>query len=262
MPSGTEGVVVPNASVDAQEIERFSARAGGWWDAGGSFRPLHSFNPTRLEFMRRHLLEYFNRDAAALRPFTGLSLLDIGCGGGLVSEPMARLGFSVVGLDAGAATIAAARAHGEASGLAIDYRVATVETLAGHEEQFDAVVALELLEHLADRSVFYRSLGEVLRPGGVFIAATLNRTAKSFALAIVGAEYILRWLPRGSHDWRKFVRPSELAFDLRRCGMQIAALAGIGFDPQTGEWRHSADLAVNYIVMAVRPARGNRAALT
>jgi 2-polyprenyl-6-hydroxyphenyl methylase / 3-demethylubiquinone-9 3-methyltransferase len=261
MPSEIEAAPRPNGSVDVQEIDRFAIRAGAWWDPGGSFRALHRFNPARLEFIRRHLLRYFNRDAAALRPFTGLRLLDIGCGGGLVAEPMSRLGFAVTGLDAGAEAIAAARRHGEAAGLTIDYRVASVELLAAHGQQFDVVLALELIEHLADRNVFYRSLGELIRPDGVLIAATLNRTARSFAFAIVGAEYILRWLPQRTHEWRKFVRPSELASDLRRCGLHVAALAGLSFDLQTGEWSLSADLAVNYIAMAVRDRRGGRAVL-
>jgi 2-polyprenyl-6-hydroxyphenyl methylase / 3-demethylubiquinone-9 3-methyltransferase len=241
-----------NGSVDAAEIDRFAARAEDWWDPNGGFRELHRFNPVRLGFIRSQLLAHFARDAAALRPFAGLRLLDIGCGGGLVAEAMARLGFTVTGIDAGAAAIGSARAHSEATGLRIDYRISTVEALAARGEQFHAVVALELIEHVADRNVFFASLGELVRPNGALIVATLNRTAKSFVSAIVGAEYILRWLPRGSHDWRRFVRPSELALDLQRSRLQLIHLAGVSFDPRAGEWSLSADLSVNYLAVAVR----------
>ena len=241
-----------NASVDSEQVDRFAARADAWWDAGGSFRALHRLNPARLAFIRSQLSAHFARDPAALRPFAGLTLLDIGCGGGLVAEPMARLGFTVSGIDTSAEAIAAARAHGEAAGLRIEYRTAAVESLAAEGEQFHAVVALELIEHVGDRDAFYEALGKVIRPDGALIAATLNRTAKSFILAIVGAEYILHWLPPGSHDWRKFVRPSELVLDLRRIGLRVTRLAGISLDPRTGEWSVSEDLAVNYLAAAVR----------
>jgi 2-polyprenyl-6-hydroxyphenyl methylase / 3-demethylubiquinone-9 3-methyltransferase len=242
----------PNASVDAAEIDRFAAQADAWWDVDGSFRALHRFNPARLDFIRSQLAAHFTRDPAALRPFAGLTLVDIGCGGGLVAEAASRLGFAVTGIDAGAEAIAAARAHGQAAGIEIDYRRATVEALAARGEQFDAAVALEVIEHVADRDVFYEALGRLVRPHGACIAGTLNRTLKSFVLAIVGAEYILNWLPRGSHDWRNFVRPSELALDLRRHRLRVTRLAGISFDPLTEAWSLSADLAVNYLAMAVR----------
>jgi 2-polyprenyl-6-hydroxyphenyl methylase/3-demethylubiquinone-9 3-methyltransferase len=241
-----------NDSVNAAEIGRFAALANEWWDPNGSFRMLHRFNPARLGFIRTQLLAHFARDPAALRPFAGLSLLDIGCGGGLVAEAMSRLGFAVTAIDAGAEAIAAARSHGEAMGLPIDYRACAVELLAAEGRQFHVVIALELVEHLADRNAFYAALGKLVRPDGAFIAATLNRTAKSLALAIVGAEYILHWLPPGTHDWRRFVRPSELAHNLQRSGLHVACLAGISFDPGSGEWSLSADLAVNYLAMAVR----------
>jgi 2-polyprenyl-6-hydroxyphenyl methylase / 3-demethylubiquinone-9 3-methyltransferase len=255
MLGGIEAGRPTNASVDAEEVDRFAARADAWWDAHGSFQALHRFNPARLAFIRSQLMAHFARDRAALRPFTGLTLLDIGCGGGLVAEAMARLGFTVTGIDASAEAIAAARAHGEAAGLRIEYRIAAVESLAAEREQFDAVVALELIEHLADRDLFYQALGRVIRPCGAFVAATLSRTAKSFVLAIVAAEHLLGWLPRGTHDWRKFVRPSELVLDLRRHGLRVTKLAGISLDPRTGEWRISEDLAVNYLAMAVGPER-------
>jgi 2-polyprenyl-6-hydroxyphenyl methylase/3-demethylubiquinone-9 3-methyltransferase len=239
-------------SVDAQEIERFASQADAWWNPTGGFRELHRLNPPRLRFIRSQLVGHFGRQPGMMQPFAGLRLLDIGCGGGLVAEPMARLGCAVTGIDASREAIAAARAHGEAAGLTIDYRTSTVESLAEQGERFDAVVALELIEHLAEQHIFFRSVGEVVRPGGVFIAATLNRTAKSFALAIVGAEYLLRWLPRGTHDWRRFVRPAELAGHLRRHGMHLTRIAGIGFDTRTGEWSLGADLAINYIAIGVR----------
>jgi 2-polyprenyl-6-hydroxyphenyl methylase / 3-demethylubiquinone-9 3-methyltransferase len=252
MAADTEATRRTTTSVDREEVDRFAAQADAWWDPDGSFRALHRLNPARLDFIRSRLSAHFARDPAALQPFVGLRLLDIGCGGGLVAEAMARLGGTVTGIDVGAAAIAAARSHGEAAGLAIDYRLAAAEELAAQGEEFEAVLALEVIEHVADRDVFYQALRRLLRPHGAFIAGTLNRTAKSFLLAIVGGEYILGWLPRGSHDWRKFVRPSELARDLRRIDLSLTQLTGIGFDPRTGEWSLCRDLAVNYLALAVR----------
>jgi 2-polyprenyl-6-hydroxyphenyl methylase/3-demethylubiquinone-9 3-methyltransferase len=249
---GDRAVPGLDGSVSAAEIGRFAAHAEEWWNPDASFRALHRFNPARLGFIRTALAEHFARDGAALEPFTGLSLLDIGCGGGLVAEAMARLGCAVTGIDAGAEAIAAARAHGEAAGLAIDYRTTTAEAIAAESRCFDVVSALEVIEHLGDAAPFYRAVGELVKPGGAFVAGTLNRTARSFALAIVGAEYILNWLPPGSHDWRHFVRPSELARRLRQNGLRLASLAGVRFDPLTGGWSLSADLAVNYLAFAVR----------
>ena len=240
-------------SVDLEDIDRFAAQSAGWWDPSGSFRPLHQINPVRIDFIRHQLLAHFDRDAGSLSPFTGLSLADIGCGGGLVAEPMTRLGFSVTGIDAGAPAIATARAHAEAGGLSIDYRVADIEGLARAGERFDVVLALEILEHVADRDAFFAALGMLVKPGGVFIGATLNRTARSFALAIVGAEYLLGWLPRGTHDWRRFVRPSEFVLGLRRAGLGATRLAGLGYDWRSGDWGESGDLSVNYMLLAVRP---------
>jgi 2-polyprenyl-6-hydroxyphenyl methylase/3-demethylubiquinone-9 3-methyltransferase len=240
-------------TVDPDDIDRFAAQGANWWDPSGSFRPLHQINPVRIDFIRHQLLAHFGRDAGSLSPFTGLSLADIGCGGGLVAEPMTRLGFSVAGIDAGAPAIATARAHAEAGGLTIDYRVADIEGLARAGERFDVVLALEILEHVADRDAFFAALGMLVKPGGVFIGATLNRTACSFALAIVGAEYLLGWLPRGTHDWRRFVRPSEFVLGLRRAGLRATRLAGLGYDWQRSGWGESGDLSVNYMLLAVRP---------
>ena len=239
-------------TVDPEEIARFAARAEAWWDPEGSFRPLHRLNPARLGFIREQLVAHFDRNAAALRPFEGLSLLDIGCGGGLIAEPMSRLGFAVTGIDADKEAVAVARAHAEATGLSIDYRTATAESFAGMDQRFDVVLALETIEHVADRAAFLGCIGALATSGGAFIGATLNRTARSFALAIVGAEYLFGWLPRGTHDWRKFVRPSEFVLGLRRNGFQPTQLAGISYDPARGTWALSSDLSVNYMVMAVR----------
>jgi 2-polyprenyl-6-hydroxyphenyl methylase/3-demethylubiquinone-9 3-methyltransferase len=245
-------VQATDTTVDAAELGRFAAQADAWWDPEGSFRALHRLNPARLGFIRSRLLAHFRRDPSLVQPFTGLRLLDIGCGGGLVAEPMARLGFRVTAVDAGAEAIAAARMHAQATGLAIDYRVGTAESTAAAGERFDAVLALEVIEHVADPDAFWRSLGLLATPGGAVIAATLNRTAKSFALAVVGAEYVLGWLPRGTHDWRRFVRPSELILGLRRNRLHASEIAGVGYDPRRGEWVLSRDIGVNYLVMAVR----------
>jgi 2-polyprenyl-6-hydroxyphenyl methylase/3-demethylubiquinone-9 3-methyltransferase len=239
-------------TVDHEETDRFAVQSAGWWDPEGSFRPLHRLNPTRLQFVRRELGAAFGRDARSLRPFEGLRLVDIGCGGGLVAEPMARLGFAVTGIDAAAPAIDAARAHAEAGGLPIDYRVASAEQLAAAGERFDAAIALEIVEHVADRDAFCAALGALVRPGGAFIGATLNRTAQSFALAIVGAEYLLGWLPRGTHDWNRFVRPSEFVLGLRRHGLAATRLKGLSYEWRSGDWAESDDLSVNYMVAALR----------
>lgn len=240
-----------SATVDPQEIGRFAAHSGAWWDPKGSFRPLHGLNPARLGFIRQHLVAHFGRNISSLRPFEGLSLLDIGCGGGLIAEPMSRLGFRVTGIDADAEAIAVARAHAEATGLAIDYRIATAESTAVTNQRFDAVLALEIIEHVADPTVFFQCLGALVGKGGAFIGATLNRTVRSFALAIVGAEYILGWLPRGTHDWRRFLRPSEFVLGLRRNGLRPTELAGLSYDWPRGEWSLSRVTEVNYMVVAV-----------
>ena len=239
-------------TVDRRDIDRFAAQAPSWWDPRGSFRPLHQINPVRLDFVRGELLAHFRRDPQSLSPFAGLRLADIGCGGGLIAEPMTRLGCAVTGIDAGPEAIEVARAHAVASGLAIDYRVADVETLAAEGERFDAVLALEIVEHVADRDRFLAALGRLVKPGGMFIGATLNRTARSFALAIVGAEYVLRLLPPGTHDWNRFVRPSEFSLPLRRAGLATTRLAGMSYDWRGGAWRVSDDLSVNYMLAAVR----------
>lgn len=238
-------------TADRGEIARFAAQSADWWDPAGGFQPLHRLNPVRLEFIRTRLCAHFGRDPRSLRPFEGLSLVDIGCGGGLIAEPMARLGFAVTAIDAAAPAITVARDHAEASGLDIDYRAATAEDLAAEEMRFDAVLALELIEHVADRDLFFAAASALVAPRGAFVGATLNRTKRAFALAIVGAEYVLGWLPRGTHDWRRFVRPSEFVLGLRRHGLAATEMAGISYSAG-GEWKLSEDLAVNYMLMAAR----------
>jgi len=240
-----------SASIDPQEVERFSALAASWWDPKGAMAPLHRMNPTRLRFLRETLLRHFGRDPLGLKPFTGLRLIDIGCGGGLVSEPMARLGFAVTGIDASEANLAVAREHAQAGGLAIDYGAASIEAVAEGSERFDVALALEVVEHVADVDGFLAATAAVLRPGGMLIASTLNRTAKSYLFAIVGAEYVLRWLPRGTHRWDRFLRPSELGAGLRRSGLTLRELRGLTRD-LTGEWRVGTDLSVNYFAVATR----------
>ncbi|HIJ61953.1 MAG TPA: bifunctional 2-polyprenyl-6-hydroxyphenol methylase/3-demethylubiquinol 3-O-methyltransferase UbiG [Rhodospirillaceae bacterium] len=233
----------------SDEVARFEAQAEAWWDPEGDFKPLHLLNPPRMEFLVEKLAAHFSRDPMAARPFEGLSLLDIGCGGGLLSEPLARLGFTVTAIDAGEKNIAIARRHADLSGLAIDYRTAGPEDLA---ERFDVVMAMEVVEHVPDVDAFLAACADRCKPGGAFAAATLNRTPKAFALAIVGAEYLLRWLPRGTHDWRRFLRPSELAGKLRRAGIAARAFDGVCYDPLRDRWQRCRALDVNYLVYGVR----------
>jgi 2-polyprenyl-6-hydroxyphenyl methylase/3-demethylubiquinone-9 3-methyltransferase len=248
-----EPVTLPSrSSVDPAEIARFEAMAAEWWDPHGKFAPLHRFNPVRLAWVRERLVAHFGRDPAALAPFAGLSLLDIGCGGGLVAEPMARLGAQVVAVDASARNVEIARTHARQSGLEIDYRCGTAESLAAAGERFDAVLSLEVVEHVADPAAFLADCAALTAPGGALMVATINRTPQAFALAIVGAEYVLRWLPRGTHSWSKFVRPSEVAAALRPVGMEVKALAGMSFNPLSRSWRVGSDLGVNYMAYAAR----------
>jgi 2-polyprenyl-6-hydroxyphenyl methylase / 3-demethylubiquinone-9 3-methyltransferase len=241
-----------DSTVDVEEIERFAAQAETWWDPQGSFRQLHRLNPARLGFIRSRLLKHFGRDPGALRPFTGLRLIDFGCGGGLIAEPMARLGFAVTAVDAAGEAVAAAMAHARAARLDIDYREASVEALVAANERFDTVLALEIIEHVAEPQAFLQLLARLVAPGGALIVATINRTASSLALAVIAAEYLLGWLPRGTHDWQKCVRPAELVLGLRRNGLDASEIAGLTFDPITREWAVSRDWRINYIVFAAR----------
>lgn len=243
----------PARSIDAAEVEKFSAMASEWWNPDGKFAPLHRFNPIRLRFIRQTAARHFSRPAQSLRPFEGLRLLDIGCGGGLLSEPMARLGFAVTGADASDKNIRIARTHAEGSGVAIDYRCATAEALADAGEAYDVVLNMEVVEHVADLKHYLASCARLVRPGGIMLVATLNKTFKALLLAKVAAEYVLGWLPRGTHDWSRFLEPQKLATLLRESGLHVTATQGLSFDPLTWDWRLSSDTDVNYIVVAEQP---------
>ena len=241
------------AGIDAAEVAKFEAMAATWWDPRGPHAPLHAMNPCRLDYIADQIAAQHGRDRRSLRPFDGLRVLDAGCGGGLLCEPMARLGATVTGIDPGEGAIPVAKAHAEAQGLAIDYRVATVEELATAGETFDAVLAMEVVEHLPDPHGFLAACARMLVPGGPLVVSTLNRTPQSWAMAILGAEYLLGWLPRGTHDWRRFVTPAELAAMLRGAGLTPVDAKGFVFDPLGGEWRLSArDLSVNHVATAVK----------
>ena len=241
-----------HSTVDTAEIERFSRIAEEWWDPNGKFAPLHRLNPLRLGYIRGRAAAHWRRDPLSGAPLEGLSLLDIGCGGGLLCEPMARLGAAVTGIDAAERNIATARRHAEGQGLAIDYRETTAEALAAEGRQFDIVLALEIIEHVADIGLFLRSCGQLTKPGGLVFLSTLNRTAKAWALAIAGAEYVLRWLPRGTHDWRKFLKPSEAVRGLRSAGVETQEIVGVVYSPLSRAWSlNKRDLDVNYMLYGV-----------
>lgn len=242
-------------SIDPAEVAKFSAMAADWWNPNGKFKPLHRFNPVRLKFIRETAEAHFSLKRGALKPLEGLRLLDIGCGGGLVCEPMARLGASVTGVDASEANIKTALTHAGEQGLKIDYRAGTAEgLLAAGEPQFDIVLNLEVVEHVADPAQFLADTARLVRPGGLMIVATLNRTAKALATAVIGAEYVLGWLPRGTHDWSKFVTPEEVETALTGAGMKPEAPIGVSFYPLSGQWKLTDDASVNYMIVARRPA--------
>lgn len=243
------------STVDAEDVARFSRIADEWWDARGKFAPLHRLNPTRLAYLREQIAAHTGRPDAGITPFSGLSLLDIGCGGGLICEPMARLGANVTGIDASEQNISVAKLHAEKQGLSIDYRAMPPETLATENRQFDVVLALEIIEHVADTQAFYDTLRMLVKPGGLLIMSTLNRTAASFAMAIVGAEYVLRWLPKGTHQWSQFLKPSELAGGLTPRGFTITDTCGISYNPLARIFSlNPRDLRVNYLLTATRDA--------
>ena len=250
--AGPEGGAA-GTTVDEAEIARFAALAGDWWDPRGRFAPLHRMNPVRLRLIRDAICRHFGRQSTADRPLNGLRIVDLGCGGGLICEPMARLGAAVTGIDAGAEAVAAARDHAARSGLDIDYRHSTAEALAAAGERFDIVLNLEVVEHVADAAAFMAAANALVGPGGLHIVTTLNRTIRSMALGIVAAEYLLRWVPPGTHDWHKFPRPSEVAAWLRAGGLAVQRIVGLAYDPLTDSWHESGDPAVNYAVVAGRP---------
>lgn len=242
-----------STTVDAAEVAKFEAMAAEWWDPNGKFKPLHQMNPCRLHYITNQICAEFDRNLTQPHPFAGLRILDIGCGGGLLSEPMARLGATVVGADAAEGNIPVARLHAEQSGLAIDYRNTTAEALAGAGEQFDVVLNMEVVEHVADPLAYLTACQHLLKPGGLMLCSTLNRNAKSFAMAIVGAEWVMRWLPKGTHDWQKFITPEELYDLIRRAGLTPVDRKGMVFNPISWNWSLSdRDLSVNYVTASVK----------
>jgi len=240
-------------TVDPAEVERFSRIADEWWDPRGKFAPLHQLNPVRIGYIRDRAAAHWQRDALSGRPLDGLSLLDIGCGGGLLSEPMTRLGAQVTGVDASGRNISVAALHAERQDLSIDYRQGTAEALADSGAQFDIVMALEIVEHVSDVDLFLRSCGRMVKPGGLLFLSTLNRTAKAWAMAIAGAEYVLGWLPRGTHDWKKFLKPSEAVRGLRGGGIDAQEIVGVVYSPLSRLWSlNKNDLDVNYMLYGIK----------
>ncbi len=241
-------------TIDASEVAKFEAMAAEWWDSSGKFKPLHLMNPCRLSYITAQIAAEYGRDLAAALPFAGLRILDIGCGGGLLSEPMARLGADVVGADAAARNIPVARLHAQQSGLTIDYRHTSAEDLAAAGEQFDVVLNMEVIEHVAAPAAYLDACAALLKPGGLMICSTLNRNAKSFAMAIIGAEWVMRWLPKGTHDWAKFITPDELYGLIAGAGLRAVDRKGMVFNPISWSWSLSSrDLSVNYVTCSVKP---------
>ncbi|MFA8385996.1 MAG: bifunctional 2-polyprenyl-6-hydroxyphenol methylase/3-demethylubiquinol 3-O-methyltransferase UbiG [Pelagibaca sp.] len=249
-----KSLVTATTTVDPSEIAKFEAMAAEWWDPSGKFKPLHMMNPVRLDYITTQIAEEFDRDLSHAVPFTGLRILDIGCGGGLLCEPMARLGATVVGVDAGGSNIPVARAHAQQSGLDIDYRHTTAEAMADAGEVFDVILNMEVVEHVADPQAYLTACQRLLKPGRLHLCSTINRNAKSFAAAIVGAEFVMRWLPKGTHDWAKFITPDELYALLRQAGLDPVDRKGFQFNPVSWRWSLSdRDLSVNYVTAALKP---------
>lgn len=245
----------PQTTVDPAEIAKFEAMAAEWWDVNGKFKPLHMLNPCRLDYITSQIAGEFDRDLKTSEPFTGLRILDIGCGGGLLAEPMARLGADVVGADAAARNIPVARIHAEQSGLKIDYRHTTAEDMAAAGEQFDVVLNMEVVEHVASPIDYLTACRKLLKPGGLHICSTLNRNPKSYVMAIIGAEHVMRWLPKGTHEWSKFITPEELFELLQQAGLDPVDRKGFVFNPVTWSWKLSdRDLSVNYVTASLKPA--------
>jgi len=242
------------STIDQNEVAKFEAMAAEWWDPNGKFKPLHMLNPCRLDYITAQIAAEFDRDLKQDAPFAGLSILDIGCGGGLLSEPMARLGANVVGADAAGGNIPVARVHAEHSGLDIDYRHTTAEAIAAGGERFDAILNMEVVEHVADPQEFLTVCNQLLKPGGLHICSTINRNPKSYAVAILGAEYVMRWLPKGTHDWAKFITPDELFDLLSNAGLEPVDRKGFVFNPISWAWSLSdTDLSVNYVTASLKP---------
>ena len=243
-----------SSTVDPAEIAKFAAMAEDWWDPEGKFKPLHRLNRARLTYLRNVICDSFDRDPKATRPLEGLRLLDLGCGGGLISEPMTRLGATVVGADMTAVNIEIAKSHAESHGLSIDYRHNSAEQLVAAQEDFDAVLALEIIEHVADIDLFIDQCCRLVRPGGVLVFSTINRTPKAFAMAIVGAEYVMRWLPKGTHEFNKFVRPDEIKTGISADLFTVDPPQGLSYDLLQSRWQLSDDVSVNYFLSARRNA--------
>jgi 2-polyprenyl-6-hydroxyphenyl methylase/3-demethylubiquinone-9 3-methyltransferase len=243
-----------SGSLDQKEVDRFDIIAEEWWDRDGKFKPLHKLNPARILYIHEQLITHFARNARTPGPLNGLTIADIGCGGGLIAEPLARLGGTVTGIDPSPESIAAAKQHAASAGLEIEYINASAEDIAGLGRTFDAVLALEVIEHTRDPEAFVATCKNLVRPGGMIVLSTLNRTAKSYALGIVAAEYLLRWLPRGTHDWSRFLTPDELEEMLAGCGLTPIDRRGVSYNPLADEWRLSSDCGVNYFITATRPA--------
>jgi len=235
------------------EVDKFSALADAWWDPEGDFRPLHLINPERIRYIQKHISTHFKLSPRPTKPLQGLSLLDVGCGGGLLSEPLARLGLSVNGIDASDQNIEVATQHADESKLTINYRVGTPEKLTSKMDKFDVVLALEVLEHVQNMDHFIDATSALVKPGGLIFFSTLNRTIQSFLLAKIGAEYILRWLPKGTHQWSKFVRPSEVAAAMKKCCMEILDIKGLVYSPIKDTWIIRRDTSVNYFVVGRKP---------
>ncbi|WP_068310507.1 bifunctional 2-polyprenyl-6-hydroxyphenol methylase/3-demethylubiquinol 3-O-methyltransferase UbiG [Polycladidibacter hongkongensis] len=242
-----------SATIDPSEVAHFASIAAEWWDPAGKFRPLHKFNPVRVSYIKEYVCDHFGKDEKDAKALTGLRILDIGCGGGLLSEPMARMGADVVGADAAEKNIQVAGLHAQQSGLNIDYRHTTAEELASAGEQFDVVLNMEVIEHVADVPLFLESCAKMVKPGGLMFVATLNRTPKSYALAILGAEYVLRWLPVGTHTYSKFLRPEEIEEPLKGHGLNVYERCGVSYNPLFDRWSRSTDLDVNYMLIAQKP---------
>lgn len=241
-------------TIDPEEVAKFEAMAAEWWDLDGKFKPLHMLNPCRLDYITRQIAAEFDRDLDTAAPFSGLRILDIGCGGGLLCEPMARLGAEIVGADAAERNIPVARVHAEQSGLDIDYRHTTAEAMAEAGEQFDVVLNMEVVEHVADPLLYITACQQLLKPGGLHICSTLNRNPKSYVFAIIGAEHVMRWLPKGTHEWNKFITPDELFDLLSQAGLEPVDRKGFVFNPLGWSWKLSdRDLSVNYVTASLKP---------
>ncbi|WP_417307747.1 bifunctional 2-polyprenyl-6-hydroxyphenol methylase/3-demethylubiquinol 3-O-methyltransferase UbiG [Devosia sp.] len=241
-------------TINPDELAKFAAMADEWWDPTGKFKPLHKFNPVRLGYVRDQAIRHFDRDAGTIRPLEGLKILDIGCGGGLLSEPLTRLGATVTGIDPGEENIAIASLHAERAGLEIDYRAITAETLAETGAQFDIVLNMEVVEHVDNVPLYMQTCATLVAPGGLMVTASINRTLRARALAVFAAENVLRWLPRGTHDYAKFLTPDEIAALCRRNGLKVIEKTGVAFHPLADEWRPSRDTGINYMVLAEKPA--------